>query len=100
MHGVILREPGLLESIETEPPGPPAPGEVVVRVDRVGICGTDMGAFRGRQPFFCYPRILGHELGVIVDELGERSLSGVSAGAYQLLRLARVSGCALRWWHA
>jgi len=79
MHGVILREPGLLESIETEPPGPPAPGEVVVRVDRVGICGTDMGAFRGRQPFFCYPRILGHELGVIVDELGE-GVQGMEVG--------------------
>ena len=79
MHGVILREPGRLESIETEPPGPPAPGEVVVRVDRVGICGTDMGAFRGRQPFFSYPRILGHELGVIVDELGE-GVQGMKVG--------------------
>jgi 2-desacetyl-2-hydroxyethyl bacteriochlorophyllide A dehydrogenase len=67
MRGVILREPGLLESIETEPPGPLAPGEALVRVESVGICGTDIHAFRGRQPFFNYPRILGHELGVVVE---------------------------------
>jgi 2-desacetyl-2-hydroxyethyl bacteriochlorophyllide A dehydrogenase len=36
----------------------------------VGICGTDLHAYRGRQPFFSYPRILGHELGVEVLALG------------------------------
>jgi len=41
-----------------------------VRVRRVGICGTDLHAFRGRQPFFTYPRILGHELGVEVVAIG------------------------------
>jgi 2-desacetyl-2-hydroxyethyl bacteriochlorophyllide A dehydrogenase len=38
----------------------------VVRVRRIGICGTDLHAFKGDQPFFSYPRILGHELGVEV----------------------------------
>jgi 2-desacetyl-2-hydroxyethyl bacteriochlorophyllide A dehydrogenase len=42
------------------------PGEALVRVHRVGVCGTDMHAFRGHQPFFTYPRVLGHELGVEV----------------------------------
>jgi 2-desacetyl-2-hydroxyethyl bacteriochlorophyllide A dehydrogenase len=42
-----------------------------VRVRRVGICGTDLHAFRGEQPFFTYPRILGHELGVEILALGE-----------------------------
>lgn len=41
-----------------------------MRVARVGICGTDLHAYRGRQPFFTYPRILGHELGVEVLALG------------------------------
>ena len=48
----------------------PGPGEALVRVRRVGICGTDLHAFRGRQPFFTYPRVLGHELGVEVLKLG------------------------------
>jgi 2-desacetyl-2-hydroxyethyl bacteriochlorophyllide A dehydrogenase len=39
---------------------------VLVKVHRIGICGTDLHAYRGKQPFFTYPRILGHELGVEV----------------------------------
>jgi 2-desacetyl-2-hydroxyethyl bacteriochlorophyllide A dehydrogenase len=42
------------------------PGHAVVAVKRVGVCGTDLHAFAGRQPFFTYPRVLGHELGVEV----------------------------------
>ena len=48
----------------------PAPGEALVAVRRVGVCGTDLHAFHGRQPFFHYPRILGHELGVEVLDVG------------------------------
>lgn len=49
----------------------PGPGEALVAVRRIGICGTDLHAFRGRQPFFQYPRVLGHELGVEVLAIGE-----------------------------
>jgi 2-desacetyl-2-hydroxyethyl bacteriochlorophyllide A dehydrogenase len=42
----------------------------LVRVHRIGICGTDLHAFGGRQPFFTFPRVLGHELGVEVLEIG------------------------------
>jgi 2-desacetyl-2-hydroxyethyl bacteriochlorophyllide A dehydrogenase len=34
----------------------------IIRIKRIGICGTDLHAFEGTQPFFSYPRILGHEL--------------------------------------
>ncbi|MEI6945927.1 zinc-binding alcohol dehydrogenase family protein [Paraflavisolibacter sp. H34] len=34
----------------------------IIRIKRIGICGTDLHAFEGTQPFFEYPRILGHEL--------------------------------------
>ncbi len=50
-----------------------------MRVRRVGVCGTDYHAYRGRQPFFSYPRILGHELGVEVVEAGEND-SGIRPG--------------------
>ena len=40
----------------------PAPGEVLLRVRRIGLCGTDMHIFRGTQPFLQYPRVMGHEL--------------------------------------
>jgi 2-desacetyl-2-hydroxyethyl bacteriochlorophyllide A dehydrogenase len=40
-----------------------APGYAIIKINRVGICGTDLHAFEGTQPFFSYPRVLGHELG-------------------------------------
>ena len=66
MKTLTLDEPGRLRRSETELPGDPPPGHALVRVARVGVCGTDLHAYCGRQPFFEYPRILGHELGVEV----------------------------------
>lgn len=71
MKTILLEEPGKLLLTATEPPGAPAPGEALVRVHRIGVCGTDIHAFGGKQPFFSYPRILGHELGVEVVAVGE-----------------------------
>jgi alcohol dehydrogenase len=50
-------------------PEKPGPGEALVRVHNVGICGTDIGGYLGKMPFFSYPRIPGHELGVEVLEV-------------------------------
>jgi 2-desacetyl-2-hydroxyethyl bacteriochlorophyllide A dehydrogenase len=81
MLSIILDQPGHFRLAEAAVPTTPGPGEVLVRVGRVGICGTDLHAFRGRQPFFSYPRILGHELGVEVVELGpETHASGLQVG--------------------
>src|ERR1700760_3476882 len=70
MQTIVLEEPGRFVLADTSEPAAPEPGEAIVRVHRVGICGTDLHAYRGRQPFFSYPRILGHELGVEVLEVG------------------------------
>ena len=71
MRTIFLDEPGQFRLAETEHPGQPGPGQALIRVRQIGICGTDLHAFRGRQPYFSYPRILGHELGVEVVALGE-----------------------------
>jgi 2-desacetyl-2-hydroxyethyl bacteriochlorophyllide A dehydrogenase len=76
MKTVILEKPGSLHLTETAPPTEAGPGEALVRVQRVGICGTDLHAFRGRQPYFSYPRILGHELGVEIVALNPQTESG------------------------
>jgi 2-desacetyl-2-hydroxyethyl bacteriochlorophyllide A dehydrogenase len=68
MQTVVLERPGEFRLGQAAEPGPPGPGEARVRVRRVGVCGTDLHAFRGKQPFFTYPRIVGHELGVEVVE--------------------------------
>jgi 2-desacetyl-2-hydroxyethyl bacteriochlorophyllide A dehydrogenase len=70
MQTVILERPGQLRLMSTAAPKAPGPGEALVRVRRVGVCGTDLHAFKGEQPFFSYPRVLGHELGVEVVAIG------------------------------
>lgn len=79
VRNLILEQPSQFAWHDTAEPAPPGPGEALVRVLSIGICGTDLHAYRGRQPFFSYPRILGHELAVEVIALGDGS-SGVSVG--------------------
>jgi 2-desacetyl-2-hydroxyethyl bacteriochlorophyllide A dehydrogenase len=71
MQALVLQEPGHFRYAEVPEPPSPAPGEAVVRVLSVGICGTDYGGFRGTMPYFSYPRIPGHELAVEVVAVGE-----------------------------
>ncbi len=71
MKIVVLSQPGQFRISQSEKPAAPAAGQVLVRVATIGICGTDMHAYRGKQPFFSYPRVLGHELGVEVMALGD-----------------------------
>lgn len=70
MKTIRLEAPRQLTFLATDAPGVLRDGEARVRVHRIGVCGTDIHAFGGRQPFFSYPRILGHELGVEVLEVG------------------------------
>lgn len=79
MDAILLEEPGRFSFIESPLPPPIEVGEALVKVHRVGICGTDLHAFRGRQPFFTYPRILGHELGVEILEIGAND-AGLKVG--------------------
>jgi len=70
MKTLILKQPGTLEAADTPHPGKPQADQALVRVHRIGVCGTDIHAYAGKQPFFSYPRILGHELGVEILEVG------------------------------
>ncbi len=79
MKAVILNEPGKLSHHQAPECPAPGIGEALVRVHRIGLCGTDYHAFHGRQPFFNYPRILGHELGVEVLAVGD-GVTNVSVG--------------------
>ena len=71
MRALQLESPKHWRQIEIPEPTPPSPGEAMVRVERVGICGTDISGYLGKMPFFSYPRIPGHELGVEVLAVGE-----------------------------
>jgi 2-desacetyl-2-hydroxyethyl bacteriochlorophyllide A dehydrogenase len=68
MRSIICEQPERFAVVE-KPVPVRAPGEALLKVKRVGICGTDLHAFKGNQPFFSYPRVLGHELAVEVQEV-------------------------------
>ena len=70
MKTIICHQPGEMKMIEQEIPSVLAENELLVSVKRVGICGTDIHAYGGNQPFFEYPRILGHELSAVVENIG------------------------------
>lgn len=61
MKTLVCSSPGNFQYINS---GMPAlrSGHSIIRIKRIGICGTDLHAFDGTQPFFSYPRVLGHEL--------------------------------------
>jgi alcohol dehydrogenase len=79
MRNIILQKPGDFQHLETETDFDLKPDEALLKVHRVGICGTDLHAYAGEQPFFNYPRILGHELGVEVLQIGSE-VENVSVG--------------------
>ncbi len=71
MRTIVLEQPGTFALHDIPMPNVIGDGEALVRVHRVGICGTDLHAFEGTQPFFSYPRVLGHELAVEIVAFGE-----------------------------
>jgi 2-desacetyl-2-hydroxyethyl bacteriochlorophyllide A dehydrogenase len=72
MLTVICETPGLLRA-EERPRPVRAADEVLVRVKRVGVCGTDLHIYTGKQPYLSYPRVMGHELSGLVEEAPEGS---------------------------
>jgi 2-desacetyl-2-hydroxyethyl bacteriochlorophyllide A dehydrogenase len=70
MQATVLTGPGQLQMADHPEPPDPGPGEVLVAVRRVGICGTDYHAYGGTQNFITYPCVLGHELAVEVLQAG------------------------------
>ncbi|MFM7749632.1 MAG: zinc-binding alcohol dehydrogenase family protein, partial [Opitutaceae bacterium] len=79
MKALQLEQPKQWRIIDVPAPGAPAPGDALLRVERVGVCGTDLSGYLGKMPFFSYPRIPGHELSVIVEAVGE-GVTHVKAG--------------------
>ena len=51
-------------------------GDLLLKVEMVGLCGTDLNSFRGKNPLITYPRILGHEIAATVLEGDEEVPAG------------------------
>jgi 2-desacetyl-2-hydroxyethyl bacteriochlorophyllide A dehydrogenase len=72
MKSLICSSPGNLDYREATKPNL-AKGQAILKIKRIGICGTDLHAFEGTQPYFNYPRILGHELAAELIDLDGNS---------------------------
>ncbi len=70
MKAICMEEPGKVVVKEIEKPVP-GPGEALLKILYGGICGSDLGSYRGVNPYVAYPRIPGHELAAEIVEVGE-----------------------------
>lgn len=79
MKGIVCEEVGKFAWREDLPEPVLEEGQAIVRIARVGICGTDLHAYQGNQPYFTYPRILGHELSGKVEAVAANT-AGIHIG--------------------
>lgn len=68
MKSFVIDAPGKY-SFGEKPKPVPAPGEVLLRVRRLGFCGTDLSTFRGGNPLVTYPRVPGHEIAAVIEQV-------------------------------
>lgn len=79
MKGIICKEAGRFVMRDDLPEPVRGEGEAIIAIRRIGICGTDLHAYQGNQPYFAYPRILGHELSGIIEQIGDNQ-EGLKVG--------------------
>jgi 2-desacetyl-2-hydroxyethyl bacteriochlorophyllide A dehydrogenase len=88
MKAIVCERPHQLD-VEERPLPARGAGEVLIRISRIGLCGTDYHIFAGNQPFLSYPRVMGHELAGRVAEAD--SGSGFAEG--QLVTINPYLAC-------
>lgn len=93
MKTLICQQPGVMEYVEKDIPTP-ADNEVLLKIKAVGICGTDIHAFAGRQPFFSYPRVLGHEICAEAVSRGSQCQTAQSGQRYSVIPCIPCGECA------
>jgi L-iditol 2-dehydrogenase len=78
MKQAIMTAPGKIEIHEIEKPQP-GPGQVLLRIQRIGVCGSDVHVFHGKHPYTSYPVVQGHEFSASVAAIGA-GVTGLMAG--------------------
>jgi L-iditol 2-dehydrogenase len=78
MLQAVMTAPGQIEFRQVEKPTP-RPGEVLIRMRRIGVCGSDIHVFHGKHPYTSYPVVQGHEVSGVVSQVGE-AVSGFQPG--------------------
>lgn len=79
MKAVLFQKPWEAVCIDVPKPQP-GPGQALIRIVSAGICGSDIGAYRGTNALVSYPRIIGHELAGIVEQIPADNAAGIQPG--------------------
>ncbi len=105
MRALVIDRPGEVRVIDVERPvGDDDPRQATMRVRRIGICGTDLSTFLGKNPLVTYPRIPGHEIAATLERVPENELGlaegmdvtmspYTSCGQCTACRQGRVNAC-------
>ena len=80
MKAFYITEPGKTAVQELQPQPRAGAGEVLLRTRLIGLCGTDLSTFRGKNPLVTYPRIPGHEIAATIVETGRGRAKGIRRG--------------------
>jgi len=72
MRQAIMISPGVIEHREIPEPGQLKDNEVLLRIKRIGVCGSDIHVFHGKHPATPYPVVQGHEYSAIVEATGTK----------------------------
>lgn len=78
MRQAVMTAPGEIEFRDVDVPVP-GEGQVQIRVQRIGVCGSDIHVFHGKHPFVTYPLIQGHEYAGVIEAIGD-GVEGVAVG--------------------
>jgi L-iditol 2-dehydrogenase/threonine 3-dehydrogenase len=90
MRQAVMSAPGQIERRQVPAPTPEA-GEVLLRIRRIGVCGSDIHVWHGKHPFTSYPVVQGHEFSATVEEVGP-GVSDLRLGATVTVRPQLVCG--------
>lgn len=90
MRQAIMISPGKIEFRDVPVPSPAA-NEVLLRVQRIGVCGSDIHVWHGKHPYTSYPVVQGHEFSAIVEEVG-KGVTQVKPGTKATARPQIVCG--------
>jgi L-iditol 2-dehydrogenase len=78
MKRATMTAPGQIQIDETQAPSP-GPGQVLLRIQRIGVCGSDIHVFHGKHPYTSYPVVQGHEFSALVAAVGP-GVQGIEVG--------------------
>ena len=103
MRALVIDRPGEARVVDVAN-RPPQPGEVTLRVRRIGLCGTDLSTYLGRNMLVEYPRIPGHEIAATLEQVPDNNLDlrqglnvtvspYTNCGTCTACRLGRVNAC-------